>query len=343
MNTSDFDYQLLPEKIAQTPLVNRDDSRLMVISTSEEHIEHRHFHEISSLLQSGDILVFNDSRVIPARLWGTREGGGKVEILLLRHINGGLWECLTKPAKRVSQGKRIRISDRKGDFSWVEIVEKREEGVVLLDFSNVPHLENIGEIPLPPYIHAPLEDPERYQTVYARVRGSVAAPTAGLHFTPRTLETLKEKNVDFAFVTLHVGLGSFRPVRDECLQEHRMHQEYGEIPENTAQKLNIARAEGRRIICVGTTTVRLLEDVALKTRNNGNVSAFKGWINLFILPGFTFQVTNALLTNFHLPKSTLLMLVSAFAGSDLIQRAYEEARISDYRFYSFGDAMLILS
>ena len=342
MKTSDFDYEIPADKIAQTPIAKRDESRLMVISRAEQRIEHRSFHEIGDFLQKGDVLAFNDSRVIPARLWGSRETGGKVELLLLRHLDIGMWESLVKPAKRVAVGDQLNIFGRGEESTWAEVIEKQDDGVAVIRVTDDALLEDLGEVPLPPYIHAPLKDAERYQTVYARVKGSVAAPTAGLHFTPELLEALNEKGIDLAFVTLHVGLDTFRPVREEDPHQHRMHQEYGEIGKETARGLNIARSEGRRVICVGTTVVRLLEAAALTEGDSGVIRSFKGWTNLFILPGFSFQVTDAMVTNFHLPRSTLLMLVSAFGGEELIRRAYEEAKVLGYRFYSFGDAMLIL-
>ena len=342
MKTSDFDYELPADKIAQTPIAKRDESRLMVLSRAEQRIEHCSFYEIGDFMRKGDVLVFNDSRVIPARLWGNRDTGGKVELLLLRHLDIGTWESLLKPAKRVAIGDRLRIFGRGEQSTWAEVIEKQGGGVAVIRVTDDALLEDLGEVPLPPYIHAPLKDPERYQTVYAKVKGSVAAPTAGLHFTPRLLEALNEKGIDLAFVTLHVGLDTFRPVREEDPHQHRMHREYGEIGQETARGLNIARAEGRRIVCVGTTVVRLLEAAALAEGSGGMMKPLKGWTNLFILPGFHFQVANAMITNFHLSRSTLLMLVSAFGGKELIRRAYEEAKVSDYRFYSFGDAMLIL-
>jgi S-adenosylmethionine:tRNA ribosyltransferase-isomerase len=342
MKTSDFDYELPAERIAQVPLETRDESRLLVLTRPEKAIEHRRFHEIDQFLRKGDLLVFNDSRVIPARLWGRRQTGGKVELLLLRHIDVGRWEALVKPAKRIGVGERLQISNSEAGETWAEVMGRGQQGVMTLRVPDDRILESLGEVPLPPYIHVPLEDPERYQTVYARIKGSAAAPTAGLHFTPQLLEVLERKGIDFAFVTLHVGLDTFRPVRDEDPRDHHIHREYGELGEESAAKISRARQEGRRVVIVGTTTLRLLEGIAAQEDLGGGLHGFRGWIDLYILPGFRFRVTDALITNFHLPRSTLLMLVSAFAGRELIQRAYEEAKCLDYRFFSFGDAMLIL-
>jgi len=342
MKTSDFDYHLPPEFIAQTPTEPRDHSRLMVMSRADGSIEHHRFFEIEEFLQKGDVLVFNDSRVLPARLVGRKEGtGGKVEILLLRRLSPGLWQTLVKPGRRVSLGTRIEFCAEPGsaDGIWGEIVEWGERGIRVIRFSDEEALERVGSVPLPPYIHLPLKDPERYQTVYSRVMGSAAAPTAGLHFTTELLHRLEEKGVHLSFVTLHVGLDTFSPVRMEDPRNHPMHKEYCELPEKTAQEINQAKAEGKRIICVGTTTVRVLEQAA--SRGKG-IEAFQGWSDILILPGHRFLTLNGMITNFHLPRTTLLMLVSAFAGQELTQRAYKEAIRTGYRFYSFGDAMLIL-
>ena len=342
MKTSDFDYHLPPEFIAQTPIEPRDHSRLMVVSRADGSIEHRRFFEVVDVIHEGDVLVFNDSRVIPARLLGRKAGsGGKMELLLLRQLASGLWETLVRPGRRVAVGTGIELSSDDGSFSGVygEIVERRERGIRVIRFSDESALEELGQVPLPPYIHSPIKDPERYQTVYSRVKGSVAAPTAGLHFTPELLRSLVEKGVQFAFVTLHVGLDTFLPVRVENPREHPMHKEYCELREEVAQELSRAKAEGRRVICVGTTAVRVLEQAAIQGKG---IEAFRGWTDILILPGHRFRSVDALITNFHLPRSTLLMLVSAFAGKELIQQAYSEAMRQDYRFYSFGDAMLIV-
>ena len=347
MKTSDFDYSLPPELIAQTPIEPRTQSRLMVLNRGDNSVKHHRFLEIVGYLQAGDVLVFNNSRVIPARLSGSRtESGGKLEILLLRQLSPNVWETLVKPGKRVKIGTRIEITnnvvaDGQQDFRvTAEAVGVGEGGTRVIRFSDETLLPELGEIPLPPYIHIPLKDPERYQTVYADTSGSVAAPTAGLHFTPEIIEQIKGKGIHCLFVTLHIGLDTFRPVRENDPLEHPIHQEYGMISQEVADELSQARAEGRRIICVGTTTVRLVE-AAAQTSHHADLSPFEGWVNLFIVPGYQFKVADALITNFHLPRSTLLMLVTAFAGRDLIRQAYQEAIAQQYRFYSFGDAMLI--
>jgi S-adenosylmethionine:tRNA ribosyltransferase-isomerase len=346
MKTSEFDYSLPAGLIAQTPMEPRDHSRLMVLHRDSGSIEHRRFFEIIDFLQPGDVLVLNDSRVIPARLRGQREGGGKAEILLLRRLDPGIWEALVRPAKRVKVGERIKVTSEEqespGSSTSVEVLEEGEHGLRTIRFAEEALLEKLGQTPLPPYIHTPLGDPERYQTVYARVKGSVAAPTAGLHFTPQLLDKFAEKGIDLAFVTLHVGLDSFRPIRVEDPQQHPMHREYGELTEEAAAKLASAKAKGSRIICVGTTTVRLLEQAALAASEAERLKPFKGWTSLFILPGHQFRLVDGLITNFHLPRSTLLMLVCAFAGKGLIDQAYQEAIRLGYHFYSFGDCMLIL-
>ena len=336
MKTSDFDYHLPPELIAQTPIEPRDHSRLMVLSHADGSIQHRRFFELPELLRRGDMLVFNDSRVIPARLIGRKESGGRVEILLLRQLSPGLWETLVRPGRRVSLGTMIELT---ADGLWGEIVEWREGGIRVVRFSDEGALERVGMVPLPPYIHHPLQDRERYQTVYSRVKGSVAAPTAGLHFTPELLQRLEQMGIHLLFVTLHVGLDTFSPVRVEDPRDHPIHKEYCELKAEVAQQLAGARARGGRIICVGTTTVRVLEQAALGGRG---IEPFHGWSDILILPGHRFRAVDGLVTNFHLPRTTLLMLVSAFAGQALVRRAYQEAIELGYRFYSFGDAMLTL-
>ena len=341
MKTSDFDYHLPPEFIAQTPTEPRDHSRLMAASRADGSVEHRRFFEIEEFLHAGDVLVFNDSRVLSARLIGRKEGtSGKVEILLLRRLSPGLWQALVKPGRRVSLGTRLEFCAEPSSTValWGEVVDWGDMGIRVIRFSDEEALERVGSVPLPPYIRLPLKDPERYQTVYSRVTGSAAAPTAGLHFTPELLHRLEGKGVHLSFVTLHVGLDTFSPVRVEDPKNHPMHKEYCELSEETAQELNQAKAEGRRIICVGTTTVRVLEQAA--SRGKG-IKAFHGWSDILILPGHRFRTLDGMITNFHLPRTTLLMLVSAFAGQSLTRRAYQEAIRLDYRFYSFGDAMLI--
>jgi S-adenosylmethionine:tRNA ribosyltransferase-isomerase len=341
MKTSDFDYHLPPELIAQVPLEPRDRSRLMVLGRADGRVEHRQFADLVDFLKPGDVLVGNDSRVIPARLKGRKaETGGKVELLLLRQLDNAVWELMLKPAKRVAIGTKIEISGDSAAKLWAEVIGEGEGGIKVIRFPQEMQLPKLGKIPLPPYIHTPLADAERYQTVYARVPGSVAAPTAGLHFTPRLLEQLERKGIELLFVTLHVGLDSFRPVREEDPLKHPIHKEYGIVTEEVASRLLKAKGEGRRIICIGTTTVRIIEEAAHS--QTSHLAPFEGWVSLFILPGYQFRMVDALITNFHLPRSTLLMLVAAFAGKDFILDAYREAIAREYRFYSFGDAMLIL-
>ncbi len=348
MKTSDFDYSLPSEFIAQTPMEPRDQARLMVLNRSDGSLKHHRFFELVDYLQTGDVLVFNDSRVIPARLRGQKaDTGGKLEILLLRRLSANTWETLVKPGRRVKIGSRLElVSDSttgNGQEGKVlaEVVEVKEGGIRVISFSDEALLPELGRIPLPPYIHTPLKNSERYQTVYARAAGSVAAPTAGLHFTSELIDKTKGKGVHCLFVTLHVGLDTFLPVHESNPLEHPIHQEYGVLSQEVANHLSQAKAEGRRIICVGTTTVRLVEAVA-QASSPTNIKPFEGWVNLFILPGYQFQIVDAMITNFHLPKSTLLMLVTAFAGKEIINQAYREAIAQKYRFYSFGDAMLIL-
>jgi len=347
MKTSDFEYALPPELIAQTPIEPRDHSRLMVIDRSDGSLEHRRFFEIIDYLREGDVLLFNDSRVIPARLKGRKvDSGGGLEILLLHRVSPNVWETLVRPGKSIRTGTRIELtgdsstSGRQDARVTAEVVGSGEGGTRLIRFSDERLLPELGRIPLPPYIRFPLKEPERYQTVYANVEGSVAAPTAGLHFTTELIDKIKNKGVRCLFVTLHVGLDTFSPVREEDPLKHPIHQEYGVISGEVAAEVSRAKAEGRRIICVGTTTVRLVEAVA-QTGNPPDLQPFAGWVDIFIVPGYRFQITDALITNFHLPRSTLLMLVSALAGRDLVGKAYQEAIARQYRFYSFGDAMLI--
>lgn len=339
MNLEDFDYRLPPELIAQSGAEPRDASRLMAIDRKTGQIEHRIFRDLPQYLRAGDVLVLNESRVIPARAFATNPHGTVLEVLLVREIPagegpGGLWEALLKPARRARVGSVLTFPD--GLTAIVEAVEA--DGTRLLRFAgNVwEHLENIGKTPLPPYIHASV-DPARYQTVYAKTPGSVAAPTAGLHFTPELLDKIRGLGVTICNVTLHVGPGTFKPVQGNP-DRHRMHLEPYEVPLSTAQAINQAKAEGRRVIAVGTTVVRTLETAW----NGTQVQPGEGETQLFIRPGFQYHVADALITNFHLPKSTLLMLVSAFMGHELMQRAYRTAVAERYRFYSLGDAMLIL-
>jgi S-adenosylmethionine:tRNA ribosyltransferase-isomerase len=340
MKTSDFDYSLPPELIAQTPIEPRDHSRLMVVDRRDRSLQPRRFFEILDYLQAGDVLVFNDSRVIPARLSGKKaESGGKLEILLLQRLSPNVWQSLVRPARRVKVGTRMEITNDNLKIT-AEVTGAGEGGTRIITFSDESQLSRLGQIALPPYIHTPLSDPERYQTVYAQTDGSVAAPTAGLHFTPELIDKISNKGVRGCFVTLHVGLDTFQPIREENPREHRIHQEYGVLSPETAQELSRAKAEGRRVICVGTTSVRLVEAVAQASPTS--LKPFAGWVNLFIVPGYQFHMVDAMITNFHLPRTTLMMLVSAFAGRDFILQAYHEAIAQKYRFYSFGDCMLIL-
>jgi len=345
MKTSDFDYSLPPELIAQTPIEPRDHSRLMVVNRRDRSLQHRRFFEIVDYLQAGDVLVFNDSRVIPARLSGQKTGsGGKVEILLLQRLSPNVWQTLVRPARRVRVGTRMEITAGSANDDLkvtAEVTDSGEGGTRVITFSDEKMLPRLGQIALPPYIHTPLADPERYQTVYAQTNGSVAAPTAGLHFTPELIEKIRNKGVRGCLVTLHVGLDTFQPVREDDPAQHRIHQEYGMLSLETASELSRAKAEGRRVICVGTTSVRLVEAVA-QASHPTSLKPFTGWVNLFIVPGYQFQIVDAMITNFHLPRTTLMMLVSAFASRDFILQAYQEAMNQKYRFYSFGDAMVIV-
>jgi S-adenosylmethionine:tRNA ribosyltransferase-isomerase len=343
VRTSDFDYNLPKHLIAQSPAEPRDHSRLLVLFRETGAMEHRRFYELGDYLESGDVLVFNDSRVIPARLYGRLAGtGGKVELLLLQRLQPGVWKALGRPGRRLKPGASIEVEEAPG-FS-LEVLEVLEGGIRLVRLSTEEGIEKAGRVPLPPYIVTPLEDPTRYQTVYARVPGSVAAPTAGLHFTPQLLDGLRAKGVRLCFVTLHIGLDTFRPVQSEDPREHRLYSEYFELGEEVSRELNAALKERRRIIAVGTTSVRLLEQVALAAEREGDMELrpTSGWADLFILPGHTFRMVKGMVTNFHLPRSTVLMLVCAFAGRELIMKAYEEAIRLGYRFYTFGDAMLVL-
>lgn len=346
MRTSDFDYQLPPELIAQTPIEPRDSSRLLVLDRATSQLEHTHFSQISDYLHPGDVMVFNESRVIPARLHGRRKDtGGKVELLLLRQESPGIWQALGQPGRRLRPGVLVALEAPGGGLSLnAEVLAARDDGIKIVRLASEEGINLLGEMPLPPYIHQRLADPERYQTVYSRQPGSVAAPTAGLHFTEPLLERLRQADVELAFVTLHVGLDTFRPVHGEDPREHKIHTEYYELNAEVADTLNRARREGRRIVAVGTTSVRVLEQVAWRMLGLGQsqLAPSRGQANLFILPGHQFRMVDAMITNFHLPRSTLLMLVSAFAGRELVLRAYQEAIASHYRFYSFGDAMLIL-
>lgn len=343
MDVSQFDFELPEELIAQEPAPKRSGSRLMVVNRENQTVEHRRFPDLLEYLHPGDVLVLNDTRVRPARLVGVKEGtGARIELLLLNPLGGDRWEALVKPAKRVKEGTVVRFGDGKLQAVAQEMTDAAGGRVFQLQYQEQDLeilLERLGEMPLPPYIHRRLDEPERYQTVYSRAVGSAAAPTAGLHFTEDLLNRAKEKGVKIVTITLHVGLGTFRPVTAESIEEHQMHAEFYEVSEEAAEQIRVAKAKGNRVVAVGTTSVRTLETVA---RDHGEIRAARGWTDIFIYPGFPFRVTDALLTNFHLPKSTLLMLVSAFSSRELMLQAYRTAVREKYRFFSFGDAMLIL-
>ena len=341
MNTADFDFDLPEELIAQTPLEKRDASRLLVVDKETGVFSDQHFDQIIDQLQPGDALVMNNTRVLPARLYGIKpETGGHVELLLLKNTQGDDWEVLAKPAKRLRVGAQISFGDGR---LTATVVEELEHGgrIVRFDYEGIflEVLESLGEMPLPPYIHEKLADRERYQTVYAKENGSAAAPTAGLHFTEELLEQIAAKGVKLVYLTLHVGLGTFRPVSVDSLDDHEMHSEFYSLSEEAAQTLRQVKANGGRVIAVGTTSIRTLETIGSKFQ--GQIQADSGWTNIFIKPGYDWKVVDAFSTNFHLPKSTLVMLVSAFAGRSLTLKAYEHAIAERYRFFSFGDAMFI--
>ena len=340
LKTSDFWYDLPEELIAQTPLQKRDASRLMVLDRETGAVTHRHFYDIADYLKPGDCLVMNDSRVLPARLLGHRPTGGAVEVLLLRDLGNKRWECLCKPGRKMQVGNEVIFGN--GELT-ATVAEVQEDGNRVVEFHYegifLEVLERLGKMPLPPYIKEELQDQERYQTVYSREVGSAAAPTAGLHFTQELLDKIRAKGVKTAFVTLHVGLGTFRPVKAEEITDHHMHSELCMISQETADMLNETRRNGGRIICVGTTSCRTLESLV---NPDGTFSAGSKWTEIFIYPGYTFRAMDGLITNFHLPESTLVMLVSAFAGREHVLDAYKEAVAQRYRFFSFGDAMCIL-
>ena len=341
MKTSDFDYFLPEELIAQTPIEPRDHSRLLVYNRADHSVQHLHFYDLPRFLNPGDVMVVNDTRVIPARLLGEKEETHvPVEILLLKRLEKDLWEALVRPGRRLAPGTWCSFGD---GLLRAEIVDRAPEGARLVRFHYQGVFEEIldrlGQMPLPPYIHERLQDRERYQTVYAREEGSAAAPTAGLHFTPELLEQIREKGVEIVPVLLHVGLGTFRPVKEEDVSQHQMHVEHYEVTPEAAEKINRARAEGHRCVCIGTTSVRTLETVSTE---DGLVHAQNGDTGIFIMPGYHFKATDALVTNFHLPQSTLLMLISALMGREEALRVYRIAVEEKYRFFSFGDAMLIL-
>ena len=340
MKVSDFDFYLPEELIAQCPLKERDSSRFMVVDRKTGEIEHKVFHDVIDYLEKGDTLVLNNTRVMPARLIGEKEEtGGKIEFLLLKRIEGDKWECLAKPGKKAKVGAMFTFGEgklkavvREIGLEGNRVIEFIYNGI----FEEI--LDELGQMPLPPYIHEKLDDRERYQTVYSKEKGSAAAPTAGLHFTEDLLEKIREKGVNIAFVTLHVGLGTFRPVKVESIDEHIMHSEYYELDEENAKIINDTKKRGNRVIAVGTTSTRTLETIG---NENGEVRAQSGWTNIFIFPGYKFNIVDELITNFHLPESTLIMLVSALAGKENIMNAYKKAVEEKYRFFSFGDSMFI--
>ncbi|KMY54876.1 S-adenosylmethionine tRNA ribosyltransferase [Bacillus sp. FJAT-27231] len=341
MKVEEFDFNLPEELIAQTPLAERAESRLMVLDKETGAIQHEVFKNITSFLKPGDCLVLNDTKVMPARLYGVKpDTGAKIEVLLLKQEDGDRWETLVKPAKRIKEGSQILFGD--GQLTAICVGEK-EHGGRILEFSYegifYEVLDELGEMPLPPYIKEQLEERDRYQTVFAKERGSAAAPTAGLHFTEELLEEIRAMGVHTAFLTLHVGLGTFRPVSVDKIEEHEMHAEFYHISEGTARLIEQVKAEGGRIISVGTTSTRTLETVA--HNHDGHIQAASGWTDIFIYPGFEFKAIDGMITNFHLPKSTLIMLISALAGKEHVLNAYKEAVAEKYRFFSFGDAMLI--
>lgn len=340
MKTSDFYYDLPKELIAQTPVEPRDSSRLLVLGRESGEIEHRHFYDIIDYLNEGDLIVANDSRVLPARIYGVKDTGARVEFLLLKQISGNRWETLCKPGRKAKAGAKFTFGD--GLLS-ATVVEVKDDGNRVVDFDCDENffstLDKIGQMPLPPYITEELKDQERYQTVYSHELGSAAAPTAGLHFTEELMEKLRNKGVNIAYVTLHVGLGTFRPVKVDDVTKHKMHSEHYEIPKKTADLIRQTKQNGKRVIAIGTTSCRTLESVAAE---HGEIIPCEGFTDIFIYPGFEFRVLDGLVTNFHLPESTLIMLVSAFAGYDNIMNAYKTAVDERYRFFSFGDAMAIL-
>ncbi|WP_182200480.1 tRNA preQ1(34) S-adenosylmethionine ribosyltransferase-isomerase QueA [Paraliobacillus salinarum] len=342
MNINDFDFDLPEHLIAQTPLKDRTSSKLLIMNREEQAISHHRFSDIIDYIQPGDCLVLNDTKVLPARLYGSKkETGAKIEVLLLHQQEGDEWEVLVKPAKKIKAGSEITFGD--GKLTAI-CTEEKEHGGRMLQFSYngifLEVLNELGEMPLPPYIKEQLPDQERYQTVYAREEGSAAAPTAGLHFTQELLTQLKAKGVKIAFLTLHVGLGTFRPVSVDTIESHDMHAEFYQMAQETADMINEVKQSGGKVISVGTTSTRTLETIARD--NDGKLVAASGWTDIFIYPPYQFRAVDGLITNFHLPKSTLVMLVSAFATRDFVMEAYHEAIKQDYRFFSFGDAMLIL-
>ena len=339
MKVSDFNYNLPEELIAQVPIQKRDESRLMVLNRENQTIEHKIFKDIIDYLQPGDCLVRNNTKVIPARIYGKKETGANVEFLLLNNIEGDIWECIVRPGNKLHIGTKVIFGE---GLLKADILDTMEGGTRKVKFSYNgifnEILDQIGLMPLPPYIHEELKDKDRYQTVYAKYRGSAAAPTAGLHFTEELLSKIEQKGIQIANVTLHVGIGTFRPVKEETVEKHRMHSEHYYIKKEDVDKINTAKENGKRVIAVGTTSCRVLETIA---DENGHVKEAEGDTQIFIYPGYKFKILDGLITNFHLPQSTLLMLVSALAGKDYVLKAYNEAVKEKYRFFSFGDAMFI--
>lgn len=340
MYTRDFDYELPEDLVAQIPLAQRDQSRMLVIDKHSGLMEHHFFHELCEFVRPGDLIVLNNSKVIPARIMGVRaETGGSVEIMLLRRVETGIWSALVRPGRTVRAGTKISVQGQE-----IHVLEDWPDGERLLFVPDESLIREAGEMPLPPYIHQPLVDRSRYQTIYAQSEGSVAAPTAGLHFTEEMLEKLIQMGVRLTWVTLHIGLDTFRPVEEENPRDHKIHSEYFEFGEDVAEQVRLAHQERRRVICVGTTAVRVLEQVAMlaDASKDRQLRACSGWADIFILPGHKFKLVDGMLTNFHMPKSTLLMLVSAFATRSIVEIAYREAIDKKYRFYSFGDCMLLI-
>lgn len=340
MKVSDFDFHLPTHLIAQVPINQRDMSRLIILNRSEQTIQHKSFYQIPDYLEEGDLLVFNQTKVLPARLLGNKDTGAKVEILLLKRLEGDYWDCLVKPGRKLKPGSKVYFGS--GDLEG-EIIDHTDSGgrIVRFYYQGIFEevLDRLGEMPLPPYIQRELKDKNRYQTIYAKEQGSAAAPTAGLHFTEDLFKRLEDKGIKTAFLTLHVGLGTFRPVKTENLEDHTMHSEFFSINHETAGLINQTKNKGKKVVAVGTTSIRTLESVA---DSEGKVHGSSGWTDIFIYPGYEFKVVDGIVTNFHLPKSSLIMLVAAFAGTEFIKEAYRRAIEEEYRFYSFGDAMLII-
>ncbi|KUO50640.1 MAG: S-adenosylmethionine:tRNA ribosyltransferase-isomerase [Desulfitibacter sp. BRH_c19] len=340
MKVSEFDFHLPTHLIAQEPINQRDMSRLIVLHRAGQSIEHKSFHQLPEYIEEGDLLVLNQTKVLPARLLGTKDTGANVELLLLKRLEGDNWDCLVRPGKKLKPGIKIYFGN--GDLEG-EIIDYTDSGgrIVRFYYQGIFEevLDRLGEMPLPPYIQKELKDKNRYQTVYAKEQGSAAAPTAGLHFTEDLFKRIEDKGIQTAFLTLHVGLGTFRPLKTENVEEHTMHSEYFSISQETADLINVTKNSGKKVFAVGTTSIRTLETVA---DSKGQVHGTSGWTDIFIYPGYRFKVVDGIITNFHLPKSSLIMLISAFAGTDFIKEAYQKAIEEQYRFYSFGDAMLII-